>query len=183
VALHLITQIWHVCFSLNTECICSKFRYSLYIFSMCCCYTNFDILGLTWVFGFLAINDARLPFQYLFCITNSFQGLVIFLLHNIRDPKVLAWWRTTVFRLKPLPPAHSGSTSSSAYLKKSSTTTSVSDCSNYLQPPPIKNHKNPELNKNSLKPNSGPTRKVLEQSKLIYSSTESESSGYNTSNV
>jgi len=45
-------------------------------------------VGLTWIFGYLAIDDARLVFQYLFCITNAFQGLVIFILHNIRDTKV-----------------------------------------------------------------------------------------------
>ena len=38
------------------------------------------ILGLTWVFGFLAVEEARMVFQLLFCICNSFQGVLIFIL-------------------------------------------------------------------------------------------------------
>ena len=38
------------------------------------------ILGLTWVFGFLAVEEARGAFQLLFCIFNSFQGVLIFIL-------------------------------------------------------------------------------------------------------
>ncbi|XP_072030645.1 adhesion G-protein coupled receptor G7-like [Amphiura filiformis] len=37
-------------------------------------------LGITWVFGFLAIEEARFAFQLLFCICNSFQGVLIFIL-------------------------------------------------------------------------------------------------------
>ncbi|XP_071808027.1 adhesion G-protein coupled receptor D1-like [Asterias amurensis] len=37
------------------------------------------ILGLTWIFGILAVNSATIMFQYLFTIFNSFQGLFIFL--------------------------------------------------------------------------------------------------------
>ncbi|XP_071807973.1 adhesion G-protein coupled receptor D1-like [Asterias amurensis] len=37
------------------------------------------ILGLTWIFGLLAVNSATIMFQYLFTIFNSFQGLFIFL--------------------------------------------------------------------------------------------------------
>ncbi|XP_028399342.1 adhesion G-protein coupled receptor D1-like [Dendronephthya gigantea] len=36
------------------------------------------LLGLTWPFGFLAIGDFKLAFQYLFCILNTLQGLFIF---------------------------------------------------------------------------------------------------------
>lgn len=39
------------------------------------------VLGLTWVFGVLAIKDAKLVFQYLFCIFNSFQGLLVFIFY------------------------------------------------------------------------------------------------------
>ncbi|CAB4006858.1 adhesion G- coupled receptor G6-like [Paramuricea clavata] len=38
------------------------------------------LLGLTWIFGILAINDAKLAFQYLFCIFNSLQGFVVFIM-------------------------------------------------------------------------------------------------------
>lgn len=32
------------------------------------------LLGLTWVFGFLAIEDATFAFQLIFCVANSLQG-------------------------------------------------------------------------------------------------------------
>ncbi|GFO40871.1 G-protein coupled receptor [Plakobranchus ocellatus] len=51
----------------------------------------FMILGLTWIFGFLAIEDARLVFQYLFCITASLQGFTIFIM-TARDPQVRQYW-------------------------------------------------------------------------------------------
>ncbi|XP_072032041.1 adhesion G-protein coupled receptor G2-like isoform X1 [Amphiura filiformis] len=38
------------------------------------------LLGITWVFGFLAIEEARFAFQLFFCICNSFQGVLIFIL-------------------------------------------------------------------------------------------------------
>ena len=41
------------------------------------------LLGLTWVFGFLAIDDAKLAFQWLFCIFNSLQGFLVFILFCI----------------------------------------------------------------------------------------------------
>ncbi|GFN85847.1 adhesion g protein-coupled receptor l3 [Plakobranchus ocellatus] len=47
--------------------------------------------GLTWIFGFLAIEDARLVFQYLFCITASLQGFIIFIM-TVRDPHVRQYW-------------------------------------------------------------------------------------------
>ena len=37
------------------------------------------VLGLTWVFGLFAVKDAKFVFQYMFCIFNSLQGLLVFL--------------------------------------------------------------------------------------------------------
>ncbi|XP_028399494.1 adhesion G-protein coupled receptor G6-like [Dendronephthya gigantea] len=37
------------------------------------------LLGLTWLFGILAIGDAKPVFQYLFCIFNTLQGLFVFI--------------------------------------------------------------------------------------------------------
>lgn len=85
-------------------------------------YLIFYFLGLTWIFGFLAMTQhTKLVFQYLFCITNSLQGLTIFILHNIRDPKVINWWRK-IFHLKPKRgKLYSGSTSGSkAFMTNSS---------------------------------------------------------------
>lgn len=53
-----------------------------------CC----TLLGLTWLFGVLAISDARLPFQYLFCIFNSLQGAFIFYFNILRQTRVKEAW-------------------------------------------------------------------------------------------
>ncbi|KAL4227170.1 G-protein coupled receptor [Mactra antiquata] len=54
--------------------------------------TSFILLGLTWVFGYLAISDARLLFQYVFTILNSLQGFFIFILFVVRKKKVRDQW-------------------------------------------------------------------------------------------
>lgn len=41
------------------------------------------ILGLTWIFGVIALGDLRLLFQWLFTLLNSLQGLFIFIFHVI----------------------------------------------------------------------------------------------------
>lgn len=54
------------------------------------CITLAPLLGLTWVFGLLTATDAGLVFQYIFTILNSTQGLLIFLLHVVRNSDVRA---------------------------------------------------------------------------------------------
>lgn len=51
-----------------------------------------SLLGLTWLFGALAIAEARLVFEYLFCIFNSLQGFFIFFFHCIRIKEVRNQW-------------------------------------------------------------------------------------------
>ncbi|KAK7112540.1 adhesion G-protein coupled receptor G4-like [Littorina saxatilis] len=53
----------------------------------------FIVLGLSWVFAFFAIEDARVVFQYLFTITTSLQGFLVFLVFTARDPNVRAFWQ------------------------------------------------------------------------------------------
>ncbi|XP_052814005.1 adhesion G-protein coupled receptor G6-like [Mya arenaria] len=53
----------------------------------------FVILGLSWVFGFLTVDDTRIVFHYLFAIFNAFQGLFIFLLFTLREKKIRNAWR------------------------------------------------------------------------------------------
>ncbi|XP_022805245.1 adhesion G-protein coupled receptor D1-like isoform X2 [Stylophora pistillata] len=62
------------------------------------------LLGLTWIFGLLAVTDAGLEFQYVFTILNSTQGMLIFLLHVLRNSEVRAAfqhkmlkWRFNIF--------------------------------------------------------------------------------------
>ena len=47
----------------------------------------FALLGVTWVFGALAIGGAALVFIYLFALCNAFQGLFIFIFHCAVDPR------------------------------------------------------------------------------------------------
>ncbi|XP_012940963.1 uncharacterized protein LOC101848765 [Aplysia californica] len=41
------------------------------------------LLGLTWVFGAMSVNEDLVVFQYIFGILNSLQGLLIFLFHCV----------------------------------------------------------------------------------------------------
>ncbi|XP_071804174.1 uncharacterized protein [Asterias amurensis] len=57
------------------------------------------LMGLTWVFGFLAIGDshARFAFQLIFCLANSLQGVVVCIMFCIRREEVRTamepYWR------------------------------------------------------------------------------------------
>ena len=74
------------------------------LISSCACFCRFiatcslslQILvfysGLSWVFAFLAIGKARTTFQYLFTITSTSQGFLIFLMFTARDPVVRSFW-------------------------------------------------------------------------------------------
>ncbi|KAA0713855.1 G-protein coupled receptor D1 [Triplophysa tibetana] len=48
------------------------------------------ILGISWIFGVLAVNDHSLLFQYLFAVFNSLQGFFIFLFHCLLNSEVRA---------------------------------------------------------------------------------------------
>lgn len=54
---------------------------------------RFVITGMTWVFGFLAIEEGRLAFTYLFTILNSLQGFFIFLMFTLREKKIRDHWK------------------------------------------------------------------------------------------
>uniref|UniRef100_A0A4W4DNC2 G-protein coupled receptors family 2 profile 2 domain-containing protein n=2 Tax=Electrophorus electricus TaxID=8005 RepID=A0A4W4DNC2_ELEEL len=48
------------------------------------------ILGISWIFGVVAVNDHSLLFQYLFAAFNSLQGFFIFLFHCLLNSEVRA---------------------------------------------------------------------------------------------
>ncbi|KAG1690311.1 Adhesion G-protein coupled receptor G6 [Nymphon striatum] len=56
----------------------------------------FILSGVTWTFAFFAVSDARLPFQYLFCIFNSLQGFFIFFLMIIKRKGARNYWERTL---------------------------------------------------------------------------------------
>jgi hypothetical protein len=49
-----------------------------------------SLLGLTWIFGALAIGEAAVVFFYLFALGNVFQGVLIFVFHCLLDPKFVS---------------------------------------------------------------------------------------------
>ncbi|XP_065913056.1 uncharacterized protein [Dysidea avara] len=53
------------------------------------------LLGLTWVFGLLAVNEDTTVFAWIFTVLNSLQGMFILIFHVIKNEKVLA-------KLKPI---------------------------------------------------------------------------------
>lgn len=53
----------------------------------------FFLLGLSWIFGFLATTKAGLVFSYLFCLTATIQGFVLFVYFIILDPGTRKLWR------------------------------------------------------------------------------------------
>uniref|UniRef100_A0A8D0H9K0 Adhesion G-protein coupled receptor D1 n=1 Tax=Sphenodon punctatus TaxID=8508 RepID=A0A8D0H9K0_SPHPU len=48
------------------------------------------ILGSSWIFGVLAVNDHAIVFHYMFAIFNSLQGFFIFLFHCLLNSEVRA---------------------------------------------------------------------------------------------
>lgn len=51
------------------------------------------LLGVSWVFGLLAVGDLRDVFQWLFTIFNSLQGLFIFIFYTLRNTEVQKEWK------------------------------------------------------------------------------------------
>ncbi|KAF3696053.1 Adhesion G-protein coupled receptor D1 G-protein coupled receptor 133 Precursor [Channa argus] len=48
------------------------------------------ILGISWIFGVLAVNMNTLPFLYIFAVFNSLQGFFVFLFHCLLNSEVRA---------------------------------------------------------------------------------------------
>lgn len=58
----------------------------------------FPLMGLTWVFGLLAIiPGSSITFQFLFTICNAFQGMFLFIFHFLMDSKVQKWYSRSFF--------------------------------------------------------------------------------------
>lgn len=92
------------------------------------------LLGVTWVAGAFSVGWARLPMQYIFCLTTPLQGLIIFIVRVAQHPEARAAWITllTTGTLRRRPPTtHTHSTHSSGHTH--STTSSA-------QTPPRNNH-------------------------------------------
>jgi len=64
------------------------------------CIVLFPLLGITWLFGLLSIAQAGVVPQYIFTVLNSVQGLLIFLLHCVRNTEIRAAWTKKLQRVK-----------------------------------------------------------------------------------
>ena len=50
------------------------------------------LMGLTWLFGAIAVEDLRLVFQYIFAVCNSLQGFAIFVFYCLSQKNVRDAW-------------------------------------------------------------------------------------------
>ncbi|XP_031631438.1 uncharacterized protein LOC116345864 [Contarinia nasturtii] len=57
------------------------------------CVFLFFLLGLSWIFGFLASIKSGIIFSYLFCLTATIQGFVLFVYFIILDSNTRKLWR------------------------------------------------------------------------------------------
>lgn len=62
--------------------------------------TLLPILGLTWVFGLLAVNNNSIVFEYLFAIFNSSQGFLIFLFYCLKNSEVRKEFKRKLHNLR-----------------------------------------------------------------------------------
>ncbi|XP_052818514.1 adhesion G-protein coupled receptor G2-like [Mya arenaria] len=53
----------------------------------------FIVLGLTWIFGFLTVDDTRIAFHYIFAVLNAFQGFFIFMMFTLREKRIRGAWK------------------------------------------------------------------------------------------
>ncbi|XP_031560259.1 adhesion G protein-coupled receptor E1-like [Actinia tenebrosa] len=80
------------------------------------------LLGLTWVFGFLAIDENFIVFHYLFAIINSLQGFFIFVAHCWINDSIRA---ALLEKLPSFPDKYKGGTTSAEGSQKGTTVDSA----------------------------------------------------------
>ncbi|KAH6923132.1 hypothetical protein HPB50_023466 [Hyalomma asiaticum] len=59
-------------------------------------FTVMTLLGITWIFGVFAVGEAKTVFQYVFCVCNSMQGFLIFVVRVLQYPEARASWTQLV---------------------------------------------------------------------------------------
>lgn len=65
-----------------TACVCSSRSWVIGAIALLC------LLGLTWAFGLMYVNESTVVMAYLFTIFNSLQGMFIFIFHCVLQKKV-----------------------------------------------------------------------------------------------
>ncbi|XP_052079943.1 uncharacterized protein LOC127718086 [Mytilus californianus] len=83
-------------------------------------FTVMVLLGVTWVFGPVAINESKIVFNYIFVVLNSLQGFLIFVFRCLLNTEVRLSWlyllKTGKFKRRrgPIPSTTDSSSSSKA---------------------------------------------------------------------
>lgn len=83
-----------------TACVCSSRSWVIGAIALLC------LLGLTWAFGLMYVNESTVVMAYLFTIFNSLQGMFIFIFHCVLQKKVQS---STSNALHGVPVGRSGS--------------------------------------------------------------------------
>ncbi|XP_028391918.1 uncharacterized protein LOC114516590 [Dendronephthya gigantea] len=76
---HVLYKATHTHEGNEKQSICAAFRGIVILF---------PALGLSWIFGVIAVNHDALVWKYLFAILNSLQGLLIFLLYGVCNGEI-----------------------------------------------------------------------------------------------
>ncbi|GAU88326.1 hypothetical protein RvY_01043 [Ramazzottius varieornatus] len=71
------------------------------------------LLGVTWIFGAMAISHARVLFQYVFCLTNSLQGFFVFIFRCLERQEARNSWMHFLKTGQRRPPPDSSRTTRS----------------------------------------------------------------------
>jgi hypothetical protein len=71
-------------------------QYSLLISKLRTSLCIFVLLGLSWVFGFVRIVITETVFSYLFCITSTLQGFLIFVFFVVQERKAKGMWESLI---------------------------------------------------------------------------------------
>ncbi len=70
--------------------VMSQLRLSIFLFFL---------LGLTWIFAFLSTATTGLVFTYLFCVTATLQGFILFFYFIVMDPIVRRLWMGLFYKI------------------------------------------------------------------------------------
>lgn len=85
----------------------------------------FVLLGLNWIFAGLAATDTSLVFWYLFTITCSFQGFLIFVMHGIIKKDFQEVWKALTYTNRVLDALRTSQKTSSTAMSNNSTSAMV----------------------------------------------------------
>lgn len=78
---HFQHNNYDTCFFKMAVCLCSR-SWVIGAIALLC------LLGLTWAFGLMYVNESTVVMAYLFTIFNSLQGMFIFIFHCVLQKKV-----------------------------------------------------------------------------------------------